>query len=284
VRTACLAALLLLGVASAASAQLPFYTDDAEVTPPGRWHFESFDEYDRLPDSQIPHLQQNTVNMKLNVGLARRLEFDLDAPLISVVNDATVVPRVPFGVGDTNFGLKYQIREEGPGSPALAAVFYVETPTGNTETGLGSGLVDTWAYGVVQKTLPHHLLLHLNGGYLFTGNTSTGVVGIVTARGHVATMGGSLVRKMNETVTIGLDVTAAATRNADLNRTQLQAMLGGSYALRENLSLDAGVIVGRLAASPRVGVLVGFAWDQPEAKSLSRRSTRHGAALPSSHD
>ena len=266
----------MLGTASAVSAQLPFYTDDAEVTPRGRWHFESFNEYDWLPDSQIPHLQQNTVNMKINVGLGRRLELDLDVPLISIVNDATEVPRVPFGIGDTNFGIKYQIRGPGSRAPALAAVAYVETPTGNSETGLGSGLVDTWVYGVVQKTLPHDLLVHVNGGYLFTGNTSTGVVGIVTARGHVATMGGSLVRKMSNTVTIGLDVIAAATRNADLNRTQLQAMLGGSYALRGNLSLDAGVIIGRFAASPRVGVLVGFSWDQPEPKSVSRRSISPG--------
>lgn len=256
---------VMLTTPSLATAQLPFYTDDADVTPKGRTHFESFNEYDWLPDSQLPHLRQNTVNMKFNVGLGHGLELDLDAPLITIVNDATIVPRVPFGVGDTNFGIKWQMREEGEDSsaPALASALYIETPTGNAATGLGSGLVDTWVYVVAQKSLTHNIVLHLNGGYLFTGNTSTGVVGITTARGQVATFGGSLVRKMTEAMTLGVEVTAAATNNAELGRTQLQAMFGGSLALRENLAVSLGVIVGRFEASPRVGVLVGFAWDQP---------------------
>src|SRR5262249_5452308 len=98
-------------------------------------------------------------------------------------------------------------------------------------------------------------------GYLFTGNTSTGVVGIRTARGHVATVGGSLVEKLNEAVRLGVDVTAALTGNAALNRSQLQLMIGGNYALHDGLTRDLGVIVGRYAASPRVGVQIGFSWD-----------------------
>ena len=106
---------VMLTTPSLATAQLPFYTDDADVTPKGRTHFESFNEYDWLPDSQLPHLRQNTVNMKFNVGLGHGLELDLDAPLITIVNDETIVPRVPFGVGDTNFGIKWQMRERGQG-------------------------------------------------------------------------------------------------------------------------------------------------------------------------
>jgi len=264
--TTALVVVLLVGTPAVASAQLPFYTDDAEVTPKGQTHFESFNEYDWLPEDQAPHVRQNTVNMKFNVGIGHGLELDIDAPLITIVNDATIVPRVPFGVGDTNFGIKWQMREERKGSaaPAIASVFYIETPTGNASTGLGSGLVDTWVYVVAQKTLPHEWFLHLNGGYLFTGNTSTGVVGITTARGHVATMGGSLVKKGSDTLSLGLDITAAATNNADLGRTQLQTMFGGSYALRQDFSLALDVIVGQYAASPRVGVLLGFSWDLPK--------------------
>jgi hypothetical protein len=257
---------ILLCLPTLAFAQQPFYTDDADVTPRGHLHVESFNEYDWLPSSQSPHRQQNTFNMKVNYGLGRGLELDLDSPLITIVNAPGTVPLRPVGLGDTNFGLKYHVRDERAGSavPALALVTYVEIPTGDSSTGLGSGLVDTWVYGVVQKTAAADTVLHVNGGYLFTGNTSTGVVGITTARGHVATMGGSLVKKMSDVLTIGVDVTAAATRNADLNRTQLQGMLGGSYALRDSLTLDMGVIVGRFAASPRVGVLIGVSWDVPK--------------------
>ncbi len=249
--------------ASWAQAQQPFSTDDADVTPKGKVHVESFDEYDWLQPSQLPHQRQNTLNMKINYGLGRGLELDLDSPLITIINDATVSPRRPFGLGDTNFGLKYHMHAERSGSavPAVSGVMYIEVPTGETSTGLGSGLTDVWVYGVVQKTLPRDVVVHLNGGYLFTGNTSTGVVGITTARGRVATMGGSVVRQMSDTITLGVDVTAAATRNAVLNRAQFQVMLGGNYALREGLTIDAGVIAGHFAASPRVGLQIGFSWD-----------------------
>jgi hypothetical protein len=272
VKNVLVALLMLLCSSGALRAQQPFETDDADVTPRGKFHFESFNEYDWLQLSQAPHLRQNTFNMKLNYGFGHGLELDLDSPLIAIVNDSTARPRVPFGLGDTDFGIKWNFRQEHKGSsaPALTAVAYIETPTGDSTTSLGSGLVDVWAYGVVQKTLTDTLVLHLNGGWLFHGNTSTGVVGIVTAHGHVATMGGSIVRTMNEKVTLGLDLTAAATRNASLERNQFQAMLGGNYSLREGLSLDAGLIVGHFEASPRIGVQVGFSWDiraEPQASS-----------------
>jgi len=66
---------------------------------------------------------------------------------------------------------------------------------------------------------------------------------------------------MSETWTLGIDITAAVTRNADLNRAQFQVMLGGNYAIHEGLTLDAGVIAGHFAASPRVGLQIGFSWD-----------------------
>jgi hypothetical protein len=276
VKIVLVALLMLLCSSGVLRAQQPFETDDADVTPEGKFHFESFNEYDWLQLSQAPHLRQNTFNMKLNYGLGHRLELDLDSPLIAIVNDSTARPRVPFGFGDTDFGIKWNFREEHKGSsvPALTAVAYIETPTGDSTTSLGSGLVDIWVYGVAQKTLTDTLVLHLNGGWLFHGNTSTGVVGIVTAHGHVATMGGSIVRTMNERVTLGLDLTAAVTRNAALERNQFQAMLGGNYSLREGLSLDAAFIVGHFEASPRIGLQVGLSWDiRAEPQTSSNRTS-----------
>jgi hypothetical protein len=264
-------------------AQQPFYTDDADVAPRGQVHVECFNEHDWLPASQMPHLQQNTFNMKVNYGMGRGLELDIDGPIIAIVNDPSVIPQRPIGLGDLNFGLKYNVRQQRDGSsaPAFTLVSYVEVPTGDVATDLGSGLVDIWVYGVVQKTLPREFVVHMNGGYLFHGNTSTGTVGITTARGHVVTMGGSLVRKVSETVTLGVDVTAAATHNAALERAQLQVMLGGTYALGQRFSIDAGVIAGHYTASPRFGVQIGFSWDvvpgPPGSASRSRRVARHGA-------
>jgi hypothetical protein len=108
VKTALVIALLACS-APLAWAQQPFNTDDADVTPKGKVHIESFDEYDWLRPSHLPHQRQNTLNMKINYGLGRGLELDLDGPLITIINDATVSPRRPLGLGDTNFGVQIQL-------------------------------------------------------------------------------------------------------------------------------------------------------------------------------
>ena len=255
---------LMMAAASIVEAQQPFYTDDADVTPKGGVHVESFDEYDWLQPNQTPHLQQNTLNMRVNYGVGRGLELDLDAPLIAIVNDSATVPRRPFGIGDTNFGFKYNVHHEEKGSvlPAVTGALYIEVPTGNESTGLGSGLLDVWMYGVVQKSVSHGLVVRGNGGYLFTGNTSTGVVGITKARGHVATMSGSVAKQVTTTLSLGFEVAAAVANAVATDRAQLQAMFGGNYMLRDGLTLDVGVVVGHFAASPRAGVQVGFSFDR----------------------
>src|SRR5215472_6873415 len=58
-----LKALLLAGAVCAVTpvqAQMPFYTDDPEVTAPGTLHFEFFNEFDGLQSSEFPNLRQNT--------------------------------------------------------------------------------------------------------------------------------------------------------------------------------------------------------------------------------
>jgi hypothetical protein len=269
--------IVALWSAPVVHAQQPFYTDDAAVTPHGNVHVECFDEHDWLPASQMPHLHQNTFNMKVNYGIGDGLELDLDIPIITIVNEAFVVPRQPVGWGDLNFGIKYNVHQEreGSSSPAFTLVSYIEVPTGDASTDLGSGLVDVWIYAVVQKSLPRDFVAHVNGGYLFHGNTSTGTVGITTARGHVATMGGSLVRKVSETVALGVDITAAATRNAALERGQFQVMFGGNYAVGHRFTIDAGVIVGHYTASPRFGVQIGFSWDVTSGPSVSASRARN---------
>ena len=263
VRTLVIVAIVTMN-SMIAHGQQPFYTDDADVTPSGGVHIESFDEYDWLQHGQTPHLQQNTFNMRVNVGLGHGLELDLDSPLIAIINDATTTPRRPFGIGDTNFGVKYNFREEAERSvtPALTAVVYVEVPTGDVSTGLGSGLTDIWMYGVIQKTVRRDLTLRVNGGYLFTGNTSTGRVGISTARGHVATASTSVVARATERLKVGVELAGAATNAAAIDRAQLQAMIGANCRVRDGLTIDIGFIVGHFSASPRAGVQIGVSIDR----------------------
>src|SRR5581483_5868921 len=128
-----------IGTVCPIPAQMPFYTDDPDVTDRGKWHFEFFNEYDGLQSSQFPDLRQNTANFKLNYGLPHSLEWDVDAPYLSIYRD----PRTPSadGIGDADFGLKRNFRKSPrPRSPALAASLYIEFPTGDTHKQLSSGL------------------------------------------------------------------------------------------------------------------------------------------------
>ena len=242
-------------------AQQPFYTDDADVTPAGKVHVEAFNEHDWLQRGQAPHIRQNTFNMRVNYGLGKGLELDLDSPLITIINNSTSSPVGVSGIGDTNFGVKYNFREESGGSPALALAAYIETPTGDSNNGLGSGLVDTWIYAIIQKTVAPAWIVRFNGGYLFTGNTSTGVVGITKARGHVATVNASVVRTITRRLDLGAEVAAAISPNTTLQRAQLQFMVGGNYAISDKVTLDIGVLGGRFVASPRIGLQIGFSFD-----------------------
>jgi len=263
-------AVLVALAATRAHAQQPFYTDDASVTDVGIVHLEVFNEFDRLQPALEPHRQQNTFNMRATYGLGRQVELNLDAPLLTILNNQRAGNA--FGVGDTNIGVKYHWRDEGLGyrHPAVAVAAYLETPTGNATSGLGSGLTDVWVYGVAQKTVRPELSVRGNLGYLFAGNTSTGVEGITTRRGHVVTVGASVTRELTDNVRLGGEITAAATTNFDLGRGQLQVLLGGNIEVRKNLSLDVGIIAGHFAASPRYGIQIGVSRDFPVRRSGNR--------------
>jgi hypothetical protein len=244
-------------------AQLPFYTDDTGITEPGKWHFEFFNEYDAL-QLQYPNLRQNTANFKLNYGLPYNLEVDVDSPYLSIYRTAGNQPST--GVGDTNLGIKANFHKESEGSrvPALAASLYIELPTGDASQQLGSGLDDYWLNLIGQKSLAKKTRITGNLGYLFAGNTSTGVLGTQNTRGHVFTGGLSLLHDFRPSLTLGAEIYGAYTDNGDLGRTQFQTMAGGQYALRNGLSFCFGLLGGKYVASPRIGGQIGFAMDFPD--------------------
>ncbi len=255
-------ALFLLAPARAARAQQPFVTDDADVTEKGRLHFEFSNGFDVLQTSSFPNLKQNTASFELAYGLLENVEVSVEAPLITIFNARGTTPRTAFGLGDTNLSLKYNFLKEREGSrrPALAASFSVETPTGDADRQLGSGVADFTLNGVLQKTLTGRTTWRVNGGAILSGNSLTGAVGL-SARGVVYTGGTSVVRKFTPRLDLGAEVTGALARNAALGKGQLQAQVGGNYALRDKLTLDFGLIAGRYSASPRLGAQVGLSVD-----------------------
>ncbi|HZE70995.1 MAG TPA: hypothetical protein VE135_15915 [Pyrinomonadaceae bacterium] len=244
-------------------AQEPFYTDDADTTEKGKLHFEFFNEHDWLQKSSLPGKRQNTSNFTLNYGLTERIELGINAPIIKIFNTQESLLGSPMGIGDIQFGVKVRLRDEREGSrrPTMSIVFYVEVPTGSTKKQTGSGLIDYWLYGVLQKSVTKRIKVRLNDGILFAGNSSTGLIGIEATRGQVFTGNGSLVRDFTRKLKLGVELFGGVTNNFNLTRGQLETQLGGSYAVRDNFELTFGVLAGRFPASPRAGIHVGFAYD-----------------------
>ena len=252
---ACLAAPL--------SAQLPFYTDDPAITERGKFHFEFFNEFDAL-QHQYPNLRQNTTSYKLNYGLPHNLELDVDFPYLSIFR-LLETPN-SNGAGDVNLGVKWNFHKAIPGSriPALSASLYFEFPTGDARQQLGSGLIDYWLTLVAQKPLSDKTRVNANLGYLFAGNTSVGALGIQSSRGHVYTGGLSALHDFNARLTLGVELYGAFSNQGSLGRSQLQAMIGGQYAVRRGMTLDFGLLGGKYIASPRIGAQIGFSLDFPD--------------------
>ena len=258
-KTALAVAAALCLLPSRARAQQPFATDDADVTAKGKLHFEFSNEYDLLQRSLFPSRAQNTADAELDYGLLEGVEVGIESPLITITGARRPAA---FGIGDTNLSVKYNFHKEREGSrlPALAASLNVELPTGDPARQLGSGLTDVWLYGVAQKSLSDRTKLRVNVGLLFAGNTTTGVIGI-KSRGRVYTGAGSVVRQFTRRLDLGAEIFGAVSANFRLNRGQLQAQVGGNYALGKNVTLDFGLTAGRFSASPRLGVQLGFSKD-----------------------
>lgn len=253
---------LLLLCFAAVQAQQPFVTDDADVTPKGKFHFEFSNEFDWLQRDSFPNLRQNTADFELTYGLFEHVEIGVAAPLLTIFNDRSAGPRRVSGLGDANVSLKYNFLRERENSrmPALAIGLNLELPTGDTRRQLGSGLADFYLNGIVQKSLNSKTKLRVNGGVLFSGNETTGAVGI-KARGTVFTVGGSLVRQFSPRLQLGGELTGAMAKDLQLGKGQLQTTVGGNYQFHQKASFDFGIVGGKYAASPRVGIQLGLSID-----------------------
>ena len=251
------AVLFLLGV-SRSSAQQPFVTDDADVTSRHGWHFEYTNQFAVLQKDAFPNLRQDTSNFVIQYGLFERVEVDLDFPLIAIINArGTGTPSV-FGLGDVDFGVKWNLVREAPGSahPAFTVSAAAEFPTGSEKKQLGSGLTDYVLNMVLQKTFAGTTAVHVNAGIQFSGNTQTGVVGIHTS-GRILTAGVSAVREVSRMLRLGLDLNGAEIHDGGLVEKQLQLTAGGNYALWKDGTLDFAIYAGWYSA-PRVGFLLGL--------------------------
>jgi hypothetical protein len=260
-------------------AQMPFYTDNADVTDNGTLHFEFFNEFDGLQSAQYPDLRQNTFNYKVNYGLPHGLELDLDAPYLSILRAPG--SQTSNGPGDTDMGIKWNFHKSNrPLSvPALSTSLYIEFPTGDTTQQLGSGITDYWLNSIAQEPFTEKTRLSANFGFLFAGNTSTGVIGTQNTHGHVYTGGLSLVHDLNQRLSLGMEAYGAVADNKGLGKDQFQGLAGGWYQFNSRMAVTFALLGGSHVASPKIGGQIGFEVDFP----LRRASAAKQIASTFSH-
>lgn len=255
--------ICLFSLSSLTKAQQPFLTDDADVTDKGKFHFEISSEFDKLPSSSFPVKYQNGLIATLDYGLAKNVEISVSGNFLTLINKQIDSLRYIGGAGDTTLSAKYNFLHEHKKSrlPALAIIGFVQFPTGDASRALGSGVTDYGFYGAAQKTYKEKTVVRVNAGYLFAGNTLNGAEGISLVKGKVFTGGASVVRKINEKLQLGAEITGSVTNKFQLSAGQLQSQFGGNYSLSKKLTLDFGVIAGHFAASPRFGAQIGISVD-----------------------
>ena len=164
--------------------------------------------------------------------------------------------------------------------PAFSASLYIEFPTGDTSQQLGSGLTDYWLNSIAQEPFTEKTRANANFGFLFAGNTSTGVLGTQNTRGHVYTGGLSLEHDLNARVTLGAEAFGAVADNKSLGKDELQGLAGGWYQLNSRMAITFALLGGSHIASPRIGGQVGFEADFPlhhasPAKQQLASTSRH---------
>jgi len=241
-------------------AQQPFVTDDTETVEKGKFELEVLNEFDRLHRFDYPETFQNETEATLTFGITKRVEIAVAGSFLSVYS--AEAPRSIGGIGDTEFEIKYNFRKkEKSYLPTMAVSFMLQAPTGNARRGLGSGVTNLGVRYLAQKQIGEKNTVRVNGGYLFAGNTIIGDLGITAIRGHIFSGSASYVRKINDKLQLGGEISGATTTKFQLSEGQLQVRFGGNYQITKRTSIDFGVAAGKYEASPRFALLIGFTTD-----------------------
>lgn len=69
------------------------------------------------------------------------------------------------------------------------------------------------------------------------------------------------MREFGPKLDLGVELVGAISTSFNLGKSQLQTMVGGNYSLRNNMTFDFGIVAGKHAASPRVGIQLGISID-----------------------
>jgi hypothetical protein len=138
--------LLVSSVPATICAGPPYITDDPEPVDYQHWEVYAASIFTKQSDAwtaTAPHLEVNygvVPNLQLHTILPMTLYAPAEGPS-------------SYGYGDTEFGAKYRLVQEGKWLPEVGTFPLLEVPTGSHERNLGSGHLETFLPLWLQKSL-----------------------------------------------------------------------------------------------------------------------------------
>jgi hypothetical protein len=234
-------AALPYGLNTMAWAGRPLDTEDTGTVSPGQAELELSVDYATSSTDKL-----GAFKGVLNAGLLPRLEARLESALLWLDPEGE---SARSGIGDSLFGVKYRLVEEGEALPAVLGSLTLKLPTGDETRGLGSPGVDVGLLAVVSKAFGPVTLM-LNGGYTFVDDSVTQArdLDFWVAAGAIeyrATEAWALVGEI-----VGILGADKAPDTAVLR-------VGSVYAVTDWLKLDGAIGFGLTRDSPDVLVTVG---------------------------
>jgi len=213
----------------------PTVATHAYTVAPGWLEIEAGVELDRYADRS----SGGSAPVVVKVGLAPRLQFDLDASIVKPAGGSG------FGVGDLAVALKWRLAERAPVVGAFTVIPSLKLPTAPTSSGLGTGTTDLGLV-LVSSCQLGPVELDVNVGY--TRRSGPDSLAPRSSTLWTASFGGPVVGGLGWTAELyGYPATSGPAGAASI-----VALLGGpTLLLRPWLALDAGVIVPLTGPQPR---------------------------------
>ena len=214
-----LAVCLNLLLAARTLAGPPFLTDDPEPVDYQNWEAYLFANGDHASGAY----SINGPAVELNYGVLPDTQLHLVVPMTTVGGSG--VPAV-YGLGDTEFGIKYRFVHETNGWPQIGIFPMVELPTGDTDRGLGNGRA--WF------RLP--LWMQKSWGDWKTYGGGGAALNSAPGQRDYPFGGWLLQRKLGEHLTLGAELFAQGAA-ADGDQGFAALNVGSSYNVNEHFSL-----------------------------------------------
>jgi hypothetical protein len=233
----------------------PFIIDSPIPTGYQFWTLYLSNYYDRSNDS----IELSSPWLQFEYGLFPDFSLNLNIPVNHYIPNTTEAIPTTSGLGDIYINLTYEFLKETTQLPSLGFIPYFYFPTGDVERNLGNGKF--W--------LQIPMAFEKNWGDWQT--YGEGGITLNTAEGskNYKFAGWVLQRQINSKLNVGAEI-YTQEKETIANRPYALLNIGGTYALTEQLGLQASVGKTFTGENHTLGYL-GLIWsnevDNPQPKA-----------------